>query len=105
MCWRLTPTCSRTDWQNPLSGSLLVTVLRKTLQPDVPGLCAGATEQVVDDEELQVDGARKVQVQMTRPVVRPLDLDAVVGPLRQSQRRKPTRIAILTAWETTAIDR
>ncbi len=55
---------------------LRVLVLAKALQPVVPRLGARVREEIVDDEELEIDGARELEVQVTRPVVRPLDLDS-----------------------------
>ena len=75
-----TPTCCSTDLAELAQRQFLVAVLPKALQPEVPRLCARLAEQVVDDEELQVDVACELEVQVTRPVMRPLDLHAADRP-------------------------
>src|SRR5437773_1861130 len=52
-------------------------VLRDALQPVVPWLATWLSEQVVDDEQFEVDAPLEFLTQMLRPVVRPLDMDAV----------------------------
>src|SRR5437879_5217071 len=63
-------------------------ILPQALQPVIPRLGARAAEQIVDDEELQVDIAGELEVQVTRPVVGPLDLDAPDRLLGEGQWRE-----------------
>ena len=59
---------------------LVVLVLPDALQPLVPRVPGRLAEEIVDDEELEIEIARQFEIEVPRPVMRPLDLHAAGRP-------------------------